>query len=90
MKQTASNLFNLMTALYRKDKIPITDKQLKVLVRNLEMIRGFNLVKLRFTQPAKYDKKNAEHEEKLHVVSYYLCNKMAVVILWNFVSCGPR
>ena len=74
LKQTAHNLFNLITTLFQKDKIPINDLQLKVLVRNLEMIRGFNLVKKRFAAPIKYDKKNSEHEAKLQKVSSYYTN----------------
>ena len=85
VNQTAPNLFNLLTTLFQKDKIPITDKQLLVLVRNLEMIRGFNLVKARFTQPAKYDKKNAEHEEKLQTVS--LAQQQ---FSYYWFSFGPR
>ena len=85
VNQTAPNLFNNLTTLFQKDKIPITDKQLLVLVRNLEMIRGFNLVKARFTQPAKYDKKNAEHEEKLQTVSI---TQQQFSYYW--FSFGPR
>ena len=29
------------------------------------MIRGYNLAKIRFANPGKYDKKNDDHEEKL-------------------------
>ena len=59
-----------MTTLFQKEKIPLQDLQLKVLVRNLEMIKAYNAVKMRFVKPAKYDKNNSVHEKKLHEVSH--------------------
>ena len=41
---------------------------MKTLVRNLEMIRGYNIVKARFTKPKKYNKDDPKHEEKLQKV----------------------
>jgi hypothetical protein len=79
----ASELFNLFNA------VDESTPQLDTLINNLSLVSRFHHAKLRFCNADKYDTKNAEHEQKLKLVSEP--NLFAYKNVSNFeilYSCG--